>query len=93
MQRFHDAQARHQATREEAVALVGTLLGTPYNTQPHAKAATKLFLAAPDGTPLWVSHVAPRTSLKLRHLEVAGQRGGVTSFRGARAGRGRQSGV
>ncbi|MFJ6485815.1 hypothetical protein [Streptomyces sp. NPDC091682] len=28
---------------------------------------------------------------KLRHLEVAGQRGGVTSFRGARAGRGRQS--
>ncbi|MFD5518817.1 TetR/AcrR family transcriptional regulator [Streptomyces sp. NPDC127066] len=30
-------------------------------------------------------------SLKLRHLEVAGQRGGVTSFRGARAGRGRQS--
>ncbi|MFF1465738.1 hypothetical protein [Streptomyces sp. NPDC058330] len=42
VQRFHDAQARHQATREEAVALVGTLLSTPYNTQPHAKAATKL---------------------------------------------------
>lgn len=30
-------------------------------------------------------------ALKLRHLQVAGQRGGVTSFRGARAGRGRQS--
>ncbi|MGW2107651.1 hypothetical protein [Streptomyces sp. NPDC001948] len=42
VQRFHDARARHQATREEAVALVGTLLGTPHNTQPHAKAATKL---------------------------------------------------
>ena len=42
VQRFRDAQARHQATREEAVALVGTLLSTPYNTQPHAKAATKL---------------------------------------------------
>ncbi|MGQ4459252.1 hypothetical protein [[Kitasatospora] papulosa] len=42
VQRFHDAQARHQATREEAVALVGTLLSTPYNTQPHAKAATEL---------------------------------------------------
>jgi hypothetical protein len=29
--------------------------------------------------------------MKFRHLEVAGQRGGVTSFRGARAGRERQS--
>lgn len=42
VQRFHDAQARHQATREEAVALVGTLLSTPYTTQPHARAATEL---------------------------------------------------
>ncbi|GGZ18579.1 hypothetical protein [Streptomyces nitrosporeus] len=42
VQRFHDAQARHQATREEVLALVGTLLSTPYNTQPHAKTATKL---------------------------------------------------
>ncbi|WP_246204482.1 hypothetical protein [Streptomyces tailanensis] len=32
-------------------------------------------------------------AMKLRHLELASQRarGGVTSFRGARAGRGRQS--
>ncbi|MCX4970826.1 hypothetical protein OHA98_39995 [Streptomyces sp. NBC_00654] len=42
VQRFHDAQAQHRATREEAVGLVATLLSTPYGTQPHAKAATKL---------------------------------------------------
>ncbi|MFJ4855977.1 hypothetical protein [Streptomyces sp. NPDC088730] len=42
VQRFHDAQARHRATWKEVVALVGTLLSTPYSTQPHAKAATKL---------------------------------------------------
>lgn len=34
VQRFHDAQARHQATREEAVALVGTLLSTPTTPSP-----------------------------------------------------------
>ncbi|OCC07751.1 hypothetical protein [Streptomyces sp. PTY087I2] len=38
VQRFHNAQAQHRATWEEAVAL----LDTRYNTQPHAKAATKL---------------------------------------------------
>lgn len=32
-------------------------------------------------------------AMKLRRLEVAGQGAGVMSFRGARAGRGRQSGV
>ncbi|MEU5971954.1 hypothetical protein [Streptomyces globisporus] len=42
VQRFHTAQAEHRATREEAVALVATLLNTPHNTQPHAKVATKL---------------------------------------------------
>jgi chromosome segregation ATPase len=42
VQRFHNAQDQHQATRQEAVALVGTMLNTPYNTQAHAKAATKL---------------------------------------------------
>ncbi|MEU2072277.1 hypothetical protein [Streptomyces anulatus] len=42
VQRFRNAQAQHRATREEAVALAGTLLNTRYGTQPHAKAANKL---------------------------------------------------
>ncbi|MFJ9195867.1 hypothetical protein [Streptomyces globisporus] len=42
VQRFHNAQDQHQATREEAVTLVGNLLETRYGTQPHAQAATKL---------------------------------------------------
>ncbi|MEU8669469.1 hypothetical protein AB0C71_21570 [Streptomyces anulatus] len=42
IQRFRNAQAQHRTTREEAVALTGTLLSTRYSTQPHSKAATKL---------------------------------------------------
>ncbi|MFJ4972764.1 hypothetical protein [Streptomyces sp. NPDC088755] len=42
VQRFRTAQAAHRATRQEAVALVATLLGTAHNTQAHAKTGTRL---------------------------------------------------
>ncbi|MFF5881089.1 hypothetical protein ACIQ9M_34670 [Streptomyces californicus] len=42
VQRFRTAQAEHRATRQEAVALVATLLGTAPTTQAHKKTGTRL---------------------------------------------------